>query len=123
MTAGVSGSYLGYLAQSVFLGEDARARKLKETHTKAARHASDELISLRGPLMKLGQALSLQTDMLPEETLAELSALQMRAPGMHPSLVRAQFRASMGSATRRRSSPSSTRRRSRRRRSDRYTAP
>lgn len=96
VTAGVSGSYLGYLAQSLFLGKDERRRKLKKTHRKAARRASDELIALRGPLMKLGQTLSLQTDLLPPETLAELSKLQMRAPGMHASLVRAQFRASMG---------------------------
>jgi predicted unusual protein kinase regulating ubiquinone biosynthesis (AarF/ABC1/UbiB family) len=96
MTAGVSGSYLGYLAQSLFLDSNKRGVKLKETHTKAARRASDELIGLRGPAMKLGQVLSLQTEFLPEETLAELTKLQMRAPGMHPSLVRAQFRASMG---------------------------
>ena len=31
MTAGVSGSYLGYLAQRLFLGEDARDRKLRES--------------------------------------------------------------------------------------------
>jgi predicted unusual protein kinase regulating ubiquinone biosynthesis (AarF/ABC1/UbiB family) len=37
-----------------------------------------------------------QSDVLPEEVLAELGALQMAAPGMHPSLVRAQFRASLG---------------------------
>jgi Predicted unusual protein kinase len=96
MTAGVSGSYLGYLAQSLFLDSGKRDAKLKETHSRAARRASDEMIGLRGPVMKLGQALSLHTDFLPEETLAELTKLQMRAPGMHPSLVRAQFRASMG---------------------------
>jgi predicted unusual protein kinase regulating ubiquinone biosynthesis (AarF/ABC1/UbiB family) len=52
--------------------------------------------SLRGAAMKVGQTLSLQTGMLPDETLAELATLQMKAPGMHPSLVRAQFRRSMG---------------------------
>jgi predicted unusual protein kinase regulating ubiquinone biosynthesis (AarF/ABC1/UbiB family) len=96
MSAGVTGSYLGYLAQRAFLGNDAKDRKLKATHTKAARRMSDEMLALRGPAMKLGQALSLHTDLLPSETLAELSKLQMEAPGMHPSLVRAQFRASMG---------------------------
>jgi predicted unusual protein kinase regulating ubiquinone biosynthesis (AarF/ABC1/UbiB family) len=55
-----------------------------------------DLMALRGPVMKLGQALSLQSDVWPEEVLAELSRLQMQAPGMHPSLVRAQFRSSMG---------------------------
>jgi predicted unusual protein kinase regulating ubiquinone biosynthesis (AarF/ABC1/UbiB family) len=48
--------------------------------------------------MKLGQFLSLQSGMLPDETLAELASLQMGAPGMHPTLVRAQFKASMGDA-------------------------
>ncbi|HVD60636.1 MAG TPA: AarF/ABC1/UbiB kinase family protein [Gemmatimonadaceae bacterium] len=96
MSAGVTGSYLGYLAQSAFLTKDKKASKLRSTHASAARRVSDELSALRGPAMKLGQALSLQTDVLPDEMLAELSRLQMQAPPMHPSLVRAQFKASMG---------------------------
>ena len=46
--------------------------------------------------MKIGQALSLQTQLLPEEVLSELSQLQMKAPGMHSSLVRVQFKNSAG---------------------------
>jgi predicted unusual protein kinase regulating ubiquinone biosynthesis (AarF/ABC1/UbiB family) len=46
--------------------------------------------------MKLGQMLSMSSGVIPEETLFELTSLQMEAPGMHPSLVRAQFKASMG---------------------------
>jgi predicted unusual protein kinase regulating ubiquinone biosynthesis (AarF/ABC1/UbiB family) len=34
--------------------------------------------------------------MLPDETLAELTTLQMQAPGMHPSLVRVQIKQSLG---------------------------
>jgi predicted unusual protein kinase regulating ubiquinone biosynthesis (AarF/ABC1/UbiB family) len=98
LSAGVTGSYLGYLAQSAFLGKDGRQSKLKATHEKTARRVKDELTSLRGPAMKLGQFLSLQSGMLPDETLAELASLQMGAPGMHPTLVRAQFKASMGDA-------------------------
>jgi predicted unusual protein kinase regulating ubiquinone biosynthesis (AarF/ABC1/UbiB family) len=96
LTAGVTGSYLGYAVQRAFLGEDARERKLKATHTRTARRVSEELTSLRGPAMKLGQTLSLHGNLLPEETIAELAKLQMQAPGMHPSMVRAQFKASMG---------------------------
>ncbi len=96
MSAGVTGSYLGYLLQGAFLSEDDKRTKLKTTHTKAARRVTNEMLALRGPAMKLGQALSLHTALLPEETLAELSQLQMRAPGMHPSLVRAQFKVGMG---------------------------
>ena len=96
MTAGVTGSYLGYFLQSAFLGGEKRKEKLKTTHARAGRRMTEEFRELRGPAMKLGQLLSVQTGVLPEETLAELAELQYRAPGMHPSLVRAQFKASMG---------------------------
>ena len=51
---------------------------------------------LKGPAMKLGQALSMQNDVLPREALRELADLQMRAPGMHASLARAQFKSALG---------------------------
>lgn len=96
MGAGIAGSYAGYLLQRAFLGEAKSKIKLKSTHTRAARRMADEMQALRGPAMKLGQMLSLQTGVLPDEILAELSALQMEAPGMHPSLVRVQVKASLG---------------------------
>jgi predicted unusual protein kinase regulating ubiquinone biosynthesis (AarF/ABC1/UbiB family) len=97
-TASVTGSYFGYLAQYAFLGDAAREQKLKSTHAKAGKRIATDLQSLRGPAMKLGQLLSVQSGVLPEETLAQLASLQREAPGMHPSLVRAQFKAAMGSA-------------------------
>src|SRR5438309_4121612 len=96
MGAGIAGSYVGYLLQRAFLGEAKGKIKLKSTHTRAARRMADEMQALRGPAMKLGQTLSLQTGVLPDEILAELATLQMEAPGMHPSLVRAQFKGSLG---------------------------
>lgn len=96
MGAGIAGSYLGYMLQRAFLGQERGAAKLKSTHTKAARRMRDEMQELRGPAMKLGQTLSLQTGMLPDETLTELASLQMEAPGMHPSLVRVQIKAGLG---------------------------
>jgi len=96
MSAGVSGSYIGYMVQRLFLGEEARDDKLRAAHAQAARQVTGGLLALRGPAMKLGQMLSLQTDLLPEEMIDELGRLQMEAPGMHPTLVRAQFRSSMG---------------------------
>jgi predicted unusual protein kinase regulating ubiquinone biosynthesis (AarF/ABC1/UbiB family) len=95
MTGGVSGSYIGYLLQSLFLDDDARATKLKGVRSKAARRVADELGTMRGPLMKLGQTLSIQ-GMLPPEIIEELADLQMSAPGMHYSLVRAQMKAALG---------------------------
>src|SRR6059058_969957 len=96
MGADIAGSYVGYLLQRVFLGEAESKIKLKSTHVRAARRMADEMQTLRGPAMKLGQMLSLQTGFLPDEVLAELATLQMEAPGMHPSLVRVQIKGSLG---------------------------
>ena len=96
MGANIAGSYIGYLLQRTFLGEAGGKRKLKATHTRAARKMRDEMQSLRGPAMKIGQTLSLQAGILPDEVLAELGTLQTDAPGMHPSLVRVQVKGSLG---------------------------
>ena len=96
MTAGVTGSYLGYLAQSVVLNRNTRAEKLAATHRKAGKRLTETMGELRGPAMKLGQTLSLHSGTLPDEALEELAALQMSAPPMHPQLVRAQFRQELG---------------------------
>lgn len=96
MGAGVAGSYLGYVLQRAFLGEAGSEAKLKSAHARAARRMREEMQALRGPAMKLGQMLSLQAGVLPDEALAELASLQMEAPGMHPSLVRVQIRRSLG---------------------------
>src|SRR5467141_2870705 len=96
MGADIVGSYVGYLLQRAFLGEAKSKIKLKSTHTLAARRMADEMQALRGPAMKLGQMLSWQTGVLPDEILAELATLQMEAPGMHPSLVRVQLKGSLG---------------------------
>src|SRR5262249_16728343 len=91
----IAGSYLGYALQRAFIDEATSKAKLKATHTRTARRMADEMKSLRGVAMKIGQTLSLQTGTLPDETLAELATLQMKAPAMHPSLVCAQFKQSM----------------------------
>src|SRR5438445_5517018 len=96
MGAGVAGSYVGYLLQRAFLGEAKSKIKLKSTHIRAARRMADEMQALRGPALNVGQMLSLQTGVLPEEVLTELATLQMEAPGMHPSLVRVQIKGSLG---------------------------
>ena len=71
LTAGVTGSYVGYMLQRLFLDVERRDRKRRSAHAKAGRRIRDELVLLRGPVMKLGQALSLHTDIVPEEMLAD----------------------------------------------------
>lgn len=94
----LTGSYLGYQVQNIFLGEKQRAQRRRQFQTQSSRRVRNELGSLKGAAMKLGQLLSLQTQALPEEAITELANLQMRAPGMHPTLARAQFKSSLGKA-------------------------
>ena len=90
----LTGSYLGYQAQNLFLGEnEQRQRRFAQASSQRVRQ---ELGSLKGAVMKLGQLLSQQTRTLPEGAIRELAGLQMQAPAMHPTLARAQFKASLG---------------------------
>jgi serine/threonine protein kinase len=90
------GSYLGYQIQNIFLGEAAKPERKARFHKKASRRLREELGALKGPVMKLGQLLSIQNGILPEEALLELASLQMQAPGMHASLARVQFKSALG---------------------------
>lgn len=93
---GLAGSYLGYQLQNLFSGEGRRAERRKLFNALAALQVREELQSLKGPVMKLGQMLSMQSQVLPEEVIQELANLQMRAPAMHPTLARAQFKGAYG---------------------------
>jgi predicted unusual protein kinase regulating ubiquinone biosynthesis (AarF/ABC1/UbiB family) len=92
----LTGSYLGYQAQNLFLGEEQRAERQHRFQQKASRRVRQELQSLKGAAMKIGQIFSLQTHALPEDAIQELATLQMHAPAMHASLTRAQFKSSLG---------------------------
>ncbi len=90
------GSYLGYQAQNFLMGEGERTERKVHFEKQASRRVRDELGVLKGPLMKLGQLLSMQSKTLPKHVVHELANLQMRAPGMHATLARAQFKGSLG---------------------------
>jgi hypothetical protein len=92
----LAGSYLGYQVQNIFLGETGRPQRKARFQQQASRRVREELGALKGPAMKLGQLLSLQGGIVPEEALLELANLQMQAPGMHGSLARVQFKSALG---------------------------
>jgi len=94
--AGLAGSYLAYQLQRPFVDEQRASSHRQALKRKHATRVRQELQNLRGPIMKVGQALSMQTHFLGVEMVQELSALQMHAPPMHPSLMRAQFRSAFG---------------------------
>lgn len=93
---GIAGSYVGYQVQNMFLDEEAQEQNKKSFQKSSAKKIRGELQNLRGPIMKLGQVLSMQSHSIPEEMIEELAELQMHAPPMHPTLMRTQFKKSMG---------------------------
>jgi tRNA A-37 threonylcarbamoyl transferase component Bud32 len=92
----LAGSYLGYQAQNLFLGEGERPQRQARFQRQVFRRVREELGNLKGPAMKLGQLASMGSGVLRPEALEELANLQMRAPGMHASLARAQFKSALG---------------------------
>lgn len=96
MGAGMVGSYLANQLQRPFIDEAQAQDRHQKSRLKNAKRVREELQHLRGPVMKLGQALSMQTHFLGPEIIEELSALQMHAPSMHPTLMRAQFKSAFG---------------------------
>jgi predicted unusual protein kinase regulating ubiquinone biosynthesis (AarF/ABC1/UbiB family) len=94
--AGLAGSYLAYQLQRPFFGPERAHGRRQALRRKHAKQVREQLQELRGPIMKLGQALSMQTHFLGTEMVEELSALQMQAPPMHPTLMRAQFKSAFG---------------------------
>ena len=94
--ASLAGSYLAYQLQRPLLDKDQTKDRREALGRKQAKRVREELQELRGPIMKVGQALSMQTHFLGTDLIQELSALQMHAPPMHPSLMRAQFKSAFG---------------------------
>ncbi|MCI0536677.1 MAG: AarF/ABC1/UbiB kinase family protein [Verrucomicrobiales bacterium] len=94
--ASLTGSYLAYQLQNLFFGQDEIEHRKRTFQKTTSRRIRKELEELKGPVMKLGQILSMQGQALPPEVIEELAHLQARAPAMHPTLARAQFKAVLG---------------------------
>ena len=59
--AGLAGSYLAYQLQRPFMDEQRSAENRRSLNRKSAKQIREELQALRGPIMKVGQALSMQS--------------------------------------------------------------
>ena len=94
--AGLAGKLPCPPFQRPFLDKERADDEKEALGRKSAKKVREELQGLRGPIMKIGQALSMQTHFLDPNTVSELSALQMHAPPMHPALMRAQFKSALG---------------------------
>jgi predicted unusual protein kinase regulating ubiquinone biosynthesis (AarF/ABC1/UbiB family) len=94
--AGLAGSYLAYQLQRPFLNDRQNSERRHALGRKNAKQIREDLQDLRGPIMKLGQALSMQTHLFDADVVEELAGLQMQAPPMHGTLMRAQFKSAFG---------------------------
>ena len=70
----LTGSYLGYQAQNLFLGTETKKQRRHHFQQKASRRVREERASLKGPFMKIGQILSMQRQALPDDAIAELAS-------------------------------------------------
>ena len=73
--AGLAGSYLAYQLQRPFLDDRRRSELRQSVRRRNAKRFREKLQDLRGPVMKLGQALSMQTHLLDPDVVAELAGL------------------------------------------------
>ncbi len=55
-----TGSYLGYQLQNLVLGAEHKSERRRRLEKKMSRDIRQELQALKGPVMKLGQMLSMQ---------------------------------------------------------------
>jgi len=94
--ASIAGSYLAYQFQRPFLDDQQSTERRQALRRKNAKQIREGLQDLRGPLMKVGQAMSMQTHIFDAAVVEELAGLQMQAPPMHATLMRAQFKGAFG---------------------------
>jgi predicted unusual protein kinase regulating ubiquinone biosynthesis (AarF/ABC1/UbiB family) len=92
LTSRLGSSYVGHRVRGALGDAESRARDLARTHAKNALRVASTLGELKGAVMKVGQMLSLQEDLLPSEIRDALRSLQKSAPPvgfdrMRPVLV------------------------------------
>ncbi len=81
-----------------FLTKLASAKVLNHSPAPYAESLKIILGNLKGPILKIGQILSMVPDLLPEEYAAELQTLQSDAPPMGELFVRRRMRGELGIA-------------------------
>jgi len=92
----VGSSYLGESVKGVFLGAEAKARSLLATNTRNAMRVASTFGELKGAVMKVGQMMSLQEDLLPPEMREILRGLQNQAPPVPFGRMRPLLEAELG---------------------------
>ena len=81
-------AYAVYYLRTWFHSPEQKQQQLLETNLRAALRTLEAMGYLRGAIMKIGQALAMFPQLVPEEFTDLLASLHFEAPAMHYSLVR-----------------------------------
>ncbi len=96
LTGRVSGSYIAEKIREQFI-PDERIEALKiSTHIKNAQRIARTMGQLKGAVMKVGQMMSLQADLLPREFTSVLQTLQKDAPPVDFDVIAKQLKRQYG---------------------------
>jgi len=96
LTTRVSGSYSGQRLKEFFLDKEKRTDARTAAHIRNAERIVQTLGELKGAVMKVGQAASIQADLLPKEFAEILRSLQQAAPPVDFERVSAQIESEFG---------------------------
>ncbi|MBN2498645.1 MAG: AarF/ABC1/UbiB kinase family protein [Deltaproteobacteria bacterium] len=92
----VSSSYLGQRIKRAFVSAERAARSLDAAHLRNAERVTRALGSLKGAVMKVGQMVSLNPELLPDVYTRLLSGLQKGAPPVRFEVIAGQLEAELG---------------------------
>jgi predicted unusual protein kinase regulating ubiquinone biosynthesis (AarF/ABC1/UbiB family) len=96
LTARVSSSYTGQWLKGLFANAEDADRSRSQAHIRNAERVVKTLGELKGAVMKVGQYVSIQADLLPKEFAEILSSLQKAAPPVDYALISSQIESEMG---------------------------
>ncbi len=86
----VGASYLGQKIKSAFVSDETKQASLVRANVRNADRIVKTLGELKGTVMKLGQMMSLQADVLPREMTEILAKLQKEAPPVAFEVIQQQ---------------------------------
>ena len=96
LTARISSSYTFQWAREAFQNVERAAQSRSYAHIRNAQRIVETLGQLKGAVMKVGQYVSIQADLLPREFSEVLSSLQRSAPPVDYDLVADQITTEFG---------------------------
>ncbi len=96
LTARVSSSYTAEWIKGLFTSTEKSLRSRAETHVRNAERVVKTLGELKGAVMKVGQYISIQADLLPKEFAEVLASLQKAAPAVDYTIIAAQIESELG---------------------------